>query len=203
MIEGVLEGYVDETERRYKVLQFIDVEDSHIRHIVSYIYTFETLEEAMKCKAEFLVKSSMDISSGNIVYLLDKLRLPVSSRDGTPCEYQVVSVYQDKMKVGLVTSYGEYIGLHDVNHVSYVSEGPLFKKEDYDVGTVVIWADNEDVYEGTISNLHESSATIKNIKKLLSVDTKMRIPYWKIPEGRKSSKDSSLILHTIIGDDLD
>jgi len=64
--------------------------------------------------------------------------------------------------------------------------------------------DNEDIYEGVISTLHDSTASISDIKKLMSVDYKVRIPYWKIPEGRKSMTEStSHVIHTIIGDDLD
>jgi len=204
VIEGTIEGYADESKRRYKVLQFIDLEDSNIRHIVSYIYVFESQEEALLCKEEYALKSNIDIRAGNVVYLLDKLRLPVSDRYGIPCMYQVVSVYRDTMKVGLVTSYGEYIGLYDISCILYLEEGPIFKKEDYEVGTKVVWIDNEDIYEGVISTLHDSTASISDIKKLMSVDYKVRIPYWKIPEGRKSMTEStSHVIHTIIGDDLD
>lgn len=204
MIEGILEGYADESNRRYKILQYISEEESSLRHIVSYIYTFETYEEALLCKEEHLIRAATKIYSGNIVYLLDKFKLPVADRYGNPCEYQVVAVYQDTMKAGLVTSYGEYIGLHDIDNILYVSEGPLFKEEDYEVGTPVVWVDEEDVYEGIIENLHSMTATIGNVKKLYSVDYKVRIPYWKIPEGRKSNEEStSQVIHTIIGDDLD
>ena len=204
IIEGILEGYADDSGRRYKVLQFIEAEDSTLRHIVSYIYVFETYEEALKCKEDYAIRASSDITAGNVVYLLDKFKLPVSDRHGIPCSYQVVAVYQDTMRAGLVTSYGEYIGVHDISNILYVGEGPLFKKEDYEVGTTVVWIDNEDIYEGIIDVLHEATATITNIKKLFSVDYKVRIPYWKIPEGRKSNEEStSEVIHTIIGDDLD
>ena len=175
-----------------------------MRHIVSYIYTFKTYEEALKCKEDYDINSSIDIQAGNIVYLLDKIRLPVTDRRGEPSKYQVVAVYRETMKVGLVTSYGEYIGLHDISHILYVDKGPIFMKEDYEIGKVVVWLDNEDVYEGTIETLHDATATMKNIKKLMPVDYKIRIPYWKIPEGRKSMIDStSNVIHTVIGDDLD
>lgn len=204
VIEGILEGYADESSRRYKVLQYIKAEGSSLRHIVSYIYTFETYEEALLCKQEHNINASVDVVAGNLVYLLDKIGSPVNDRNGIPCIYQVVSVYRDTMKVGLVTSYGEYVGLHDISQILYVSEGPLFKKEDYEVDKVVLWVDNEDVYEGVIDTLHESTATIKNVKKLFSVDYKVRIPYWKIPDGRKSNNDStSHVINTVIGDDLD
>lgn len=204
VIEGVIEGYADESRRRYKILQEIAVEESNLRHIVSYIYIFRTYEEALICKEEHDIKASTDIKAGNVVYLLDKLNLPVSDRYGIPCQYQVVAVYRDTRKVGLVTSYGEYIGTHDIDIVLYLEEGPLFKKEDYDVGNPVVWIDNEDIYEGIIEVLHDSTASIKSVKKLYPVDYKVRIPYWKIPEGRKACKESTpLVLHTIIGDDLD
>lgn len=203
VIEGIVEGYADESGRRYKILQFIDAEGSDLRHIVSYIYVFETREEALRCKEEYAIKASIDILSGNVVYLLDKINLPVSDRYGIPCLYQVVSVYRDKLKVGLVTSYGEYVGLHDINKVLYVSEGPLFKREEYEEGTSVIWIEEEDVYEGVIDTLHDMTATIKSVKKLMPLDYKVRIPYWKIPEGRKSIEESTTqVIHTIIGDDL-
>lgn len=204
VIEGILEGYADNNTRRYKVLQFLDTEESNLRHIVSNIYTFATYEEALRCKEEYGIKSSIDIRSGNIVYLLDKLRQPVSDMKGNICEYQVVSVYRDTMKAGLVTSYGEYIGLYDLESILYVDEGPIFKKEDYKVGNKVVWVDNEDVYEGIIDYLHDATASIKSVKKLFSVDYRVRIPYWKIPEGRESYGDNATnVIHTIIGDDLD
>ena len=103
-----------------------------------------------------------------------------------------------------MTSYGEYIGTHDVKDVLYVSEGPIFKKEEYEEGTSVVWVDEEDVYEGVIEVLYDSTAKISNIKKLMPIDYKVRIPYWKIPEGRKSNEESTTpVIHTIIGDDLD
>ena len=49
----------------------------------------------------------------DIVHILDKLRQPVSDRYGNPCTYQVVAVYTETGKVGLVTPYGEYIGTYD------------------------------------------------------------------------------------------
>lgn len=204
IIEGILEGYADESRRRYKILQFLEVEGSTLRHIISYIYVFENYEEALRCKEENTIRASTDIKAGDVVYLLDKIRQPVSDRYGVPCLYQVVAVYQDTMRAGLVTSYGEYIGVHDISQLIYVDSTPLFRKEDYSKGTTVVWLDNEDIYEGVIDVLHEATATIRNIKKLFSVDYKVRIPYWKIPEGRKSDEDStSEIIHTIIGDDLD
>ena len=204
VIEGILEGYADESRRRYKVLQSIDIESSNLRHIVSYIYTFATYEEALICQREYAIKASINITAGNIVYLLDKLRLPIQDRHGIPCRYQVVAVYRETQKVGLVTSYGEYIGTHDISSILYVDEGPLFKKEEYEEGTQVIWIDEEDIYEGVIDTLHNSTATITQVKKLMPVDYKVKIPYWKIPEGRKSTNESTpQILHTIVGDDLD
>jgi len=148
--------------------------------------------------------SSVDVSAGNIVYILDELRLPVTDKLGEPCIYQVVAVYRETNRVGLVTSYGEYIGTHEMKDILYVSDGPIFKKEEYEEGTLVVWVDEEDVYEGVIELLHESTAKISNIKKLMPVDHKVRIPYWKIPEGRKSTEESTTsVIHTIIGDDLD
>lgn len=204
VIEGVIEGYADENGRRYKVLQFIEVEGMDLRHIVSYVYVFETYDEACKCKEEYAIRSSIDVTAGNIVYLLDKMGAPILDWYGNPCQYQVVAVYRDTGKVGLVTSYGEYIGLHDENKILYVDVGPIFKSEDYEEGTVVVWIEEEDIYEGVIDTLHNSTVTVREVKKLMPVDYKIRIPYWKIPDGRKSNVEStSKILHTIIGDDLD
>lgn len=203
VIEGVLEGYADDNRRRYKVLQFIEGEDSHLRHIISYIYVFETYEEALVYKEDYINRVSTSIASGNIVHLLDKLHLPVSDSRGIPCQYQVVAVYQESLKAGLVTSYGEYIGLYDISQILYVEEGPLFRKEDYEVGTSVVWVEEEEVYEGILYKLHDMTATINNVKKLYPIDYKVRIPYWKIPEGRKSKESTPHVIHTIIGDDLD
>lgn len=202
VIEGILEGYADESGRRYKVLQYMPLDDGHLRHIVSHIYVFESYEEALRCKEEYRINSNIEILSGNIVYLLDRLRQPISDK-GVPCEYQIVAVYKDTRKVGLVTTYGEYIGLHSIEDTLYVGEGPIFNRADYEIGTKVIWTDHEEVYEGIIQILHEATATITDVKKLMPIDYKIRIPYWKIPEGRKSYTESTPVLHTIIGDDLD
>ena len=59
---------------------------------------------------------------------------------------QVTSVYRDRGKASIVTSYGEHLGVHPIQNLRYVSQDPLFNKRDYTEGTVVIWVEGEDVY---------------------------------------------------------
>lgn len=137
------------------------------------------------------------------MYLLDTNRNHIIGNEGFPILYQVVSVYRDRGRAGIVTSYGEHVGLHPLKDLEYVSEGPLFSKSDYKEGTTVIWIEDEDVYEGVIDTLHESSARIVDVKKLMPIDYSVRIPYWKIPEGRNTYEESTpKASHSKIGYDL-
>lgn len=144
---------------------------------------------------------SVEVRAGNIVHLLDESNREVIDYDDIPLRYQVTAVYRDFRKVGLVTYYGEYVGTHSLDNIVYVSEGPIFKKEDYKLGSSVIWIDHEDVYEGTIESLGESTALMTDIRKLYPINHTVRVPYWKIPDGRRA-KITSKISHQDKNDDL-
>lgn len=131
------------------------------------------------------------VATGNIVHLLDR-ELPVCDRLGVPIEYQVVAIYNKRHSAALVSSYGEYVGVHHLGNIRYVSDGPLFKREDYSVGSNVIWLDGEDVYEGVIKTLHQSSAQIVNVKRLYPINHEVRVPYWKISENSKADTSETV-----------
>lgn len=59
------------------------------------------------------MESSVEITAGNIVYLLDSSGNRVSDNDATPILYQVTAVYREFRKIGLITYYREYAGTHD------------------------------------------------------------------------------------------
>lgn len=205
VIEGIVEGFY-EGGNRIKVLQSPQTSDDiYLRHIVSNAYVFQTYEEAVLCQEENSSSyDNSDISIGNVVHLLDSHGFPVLDAHKHYCEYQVVSVYRDRGRVSLVTSYGEHIGTYDMKDIRYCREGPIFKKEDYEKNSLVVWAEGEDVYEGRIETLHDTTAKIVEVKKLYPVNYSVRIPYWKIPEGRKSIDVSTPhVIQTIVGDDLD
>lgn len=121
-----------------------------------------------------------DLRSGNIVCILNKDGLPILGEDDEPIKYQAISVYLDKQKVGLVNHLGEYIGIRPIAEISYLSEGPMFSKEDYEVDMPVEWIDNDGAYEGIINVLFEGSARVINVKKLYPVDYSVKVPYWKL-----------------------
>lgn len=111
-------------------------------------------------------------------------------------------MYPQRDKVSLVTSSGDYVGLHDRRLVEYIDSGPLFHRDDYEVGSRVIWIDGETVYEGVIETLHYSTATMVDIKKLMPIDLSMKVPYWKIVDGRRSNKEyTPKIECTVLDDD--
>lgn len=101
---------------------------------------------------------------------------------GFPLLYQVVAVYKERGKASLVTSYGDYVGLHSLDRIEYVSDGPLFDKRDYSIGDTIVWVDGECVYEGEIKSLYDPYARVVNVKKLMPVDHTSNVPYWKISE---------------------
>ena len=120
-----------------------------------------------------------------------------------PILYQVISIYKNRGKASLASSYGEHAGLYPLEDLKFVSDSPIFKKSDYEVGTIVVWADGEDVYEGVIDYLYESFARIIDVKKLMPINYSVRVPYWKIPEGRVAYKKSEHLDSSInISDDL-
>ena len=127
---------------------------------------------------------------------------PINDNEGTPLLHQIVAVYRDKYKASLVNAYGDYIGLHSLDYISYISEGPLFSKLNYDIGDIIIWIDGEDVYEGEIKSLYDPYASVVNVKKLMPINHVSNVSYWKISEGRKSEKDSTSLYQGIIGNDL-
>lgn len=143
------------------------------------------------------MEDSVEVRAGDRVHLLDKSKQIVLDTDGSPLLYQITAVYREFMKVGLVTYYGEYVGTHNLDNIIYVSSNPIFVKEDYTVDTKVIWIDHEDVYEGVIDSLGDNTAKIRHIKKLLPINHTVRIPYWKIPDGRKAKIIASKRSHQV------
>lgn len=123
--------------------------------------------------------------------MLGEDKLPILGDDGQPLLYQVVAVYRGRDRVSLVTSYGEYIGLYPVRDIEVVSRKPLFSKDSYEEGFIIVWIDGEDVYEGEIETLYDSYAKVINVKKLMPVNHASNVSYWKISEGRKSIIEST------------
>lgn len=144
---------------------------------------------------------SVELTAGKIVHLIDKSGNIILDKDSIPILYQITAVYRDFRKVGLVTYYGEYVGTHSIDSVVYVAEGPIFRKEEYEVGSNVIWIDHEDVYEGTIESLGDSTAKMINIRKLMPIDYTASVPYWKIPDGRKITSKINHNMNDKLGGD--
>lgn len=201
VIEGKVEGFHD-VRNRIKILQAVS--DGYLRHIISRAYVFLTYEEANSAKLEYLNlmnASHIDYKTGMVVHLKQNNALVVDE-EGYPYNYQITRVHHQESKVSLVTAYGEPIGKYDYKDIVYFSSEPLFKSTDYQVGQRVSWVEGDDIYEGTIIRLKSSSAEVSDIKKLLPIDFKKFVPYYKIPSDLHSD-NTSKILTTLIGDDLD
>ena len=200
VIEGKIEGF-EENRTRVKVLQYVLGES--IRHLVSVAYVFSNEEDAIKAKLDHQVyeiqNDIIDYRAGYTVNLHNGSDL-VKDRNGDPLLYQIIAVYPSTKRVSLVTSYGEHIGTYDISNIRYVSNIPIFKKEDYELNSTVIWISGEDVYEGKIIVLHETQAELCDIKKLYPVNYVKRVPYYKLSNSQENSTSS--IIHTIIGDTL-
>ena len=187
LIEGTVEGFDSDSRRRVKILS--RDKDQLSRHIVSWAYIFTNLDRA----TEFL-----DDVRGNRLHAGCR----VSLRGGTDLqEFQVTAVYKDKATVSLVNQYREPIGIFSFYEVCYVSDEPLFSKDEFSEGDSVSWIDGEDVYSGIISTRKNSKAEIVDVKKLYPVDYRKLIPYYKL--YKNDSLDEEIGIQTIIGDKLD
>ena len=198
VIKGFIEGF-NEDRTRVKILQ--NTTDGLIRHVVSWVYVFSSKEEAESAASDYriVVLESKEYSLGSTVHLKQAGDL-VRDLEGNPYIYQIVRVYQDKKRVSLVNSYGESIGTFSIKDIEYFSSEPIFKSSDYCVGQVVNWIEYEDVYEGVIDRLKENTAEISNIKKLMPLDLKKNLPYYKI---QSDDLYNNKVLTSIVGDEID
>lgn len=187
LIEGIVEGFDQDNRRRVKILT--KEGDYSARHVVSWAYVFTNLDRA----TEFL-----DETRGNRLHSGCRVSIRGSLTDQ---EFQVTAVYSDRARVSLVNPLREPVGTFSFYEVQYISDEPLFNKDEFSDGDSVSWIDGDDVYSGTISSRKKSTAEIIDIKKLYPVDYHKNIPYYKL--YKNDSLDEEPILQTIIGDKLD
>lgn len=200
VIEGTIEGFEGEFRTRVKLLQKTNL--GMIRHIVSWVYVFREYEEANDALLEYCNSNTEGVvyTSGMTVYLKSSGSI-ISDSEGNPYLYQITKVYHTRRKVSLVNTYGESVGTFPFSDLEFCSHESIFKSSDYYEGQLVSWIDGEDVYEGVISSLKDYRVEVANIKKLLPIDARKYLPYYKIQSS--DSYDNNTILRSIVGDNLD
>lgn len=212
VIEGVIEGFEGTQNTRVKVLQ--QVPDGMIRHIVSWVYVFRSTSRAEEVLKEFdmLQRDEQNLypggftervyTKGMTVYLRQSGSLIVDS-SGNPYVYQIIKVFRNSKRASLVNAYGEPVGTFNYSDIEFCSNDSLFKSTDYYVGQEVSWAEGEDVFEGVISKIRDNSAEVSEIKRLMPLDYKKSVPYYKLSGDDHYVSKNNMILASIIGDDID
>lgn len=193
VVMGTVEGYASTDWRQYKILED-QPNGSKIRHIVLWYKLRPTKQLAEQDRDELTEEErnlqeiqSMELRNGSVVYLRPKVGHPdvnCYEKTGEPIPYQVVAIYGRTGKVKLVTDYGEEVGTFPIEQIVKTDREPLFRKEQFQEGTLVTWVEGDDVLMGRISKVHEWTVDVVDICKLFPSDYKKRLPFYKIPDGR-------------------